>query len=130
MSSVLVEQGLLGRFARTILPIVADFTRSFARLLMGISDSAKRLLVPSEDVDEIAIEDRDMEEIKIKDRLFCIYSVGRRELLQTVTVVNFTRFHANLMKMTADAAQYLHRMMDDPHVKIGLQVGEVLCSVG
>jgi hypothetical protein len=128
MSSVLVEQGLLGRFARTILPIVADFTRSFARLLMGISDSAKRLLVPSEDVDEIAIEDRDMEEIKIKDRLFCIYSVGRRELLQTV--VDFTRFHADLMKMTADVAQYLHRMMDDPHVKIGLQVGEVVCSVG
>jgi hypothetical protein len=66
MSSVLVEQGLLLRFARTFLPIVAYFTRSFARLLIGTFDSAKRLLAPSEAVDEIAIEDSDMEEITIK----------------------------------------------------------------
>jgi len=126
------------RLARTFLPIVAHITRSFACLLMGISDSAQRLLAPPEAVDEIAIEERDMdsiaieehdvEEITIKDRLFRMYSVGRRELLQTV--VEFTHFYADLLKITADVAQHLLKTMDDPRAKCWLHAGAFICQVG
>jgi hypothetical protein len=138
VSSFLVERGLLRRFARTLLPIVADVTRSLARLLMGISDSAKRLLAPPEAVDEIAIEarvvdefaieDSDMGETTIKDRLIRMYSVGRRELLQIV--VEFTHFYAYLLKITADVAQNLLKTMDDPRAKCWLHVGAFICQVG
>jgi hypothetical protein len=138
VSSFLVERGLLRRFARTLLPFVADVTRSLARLLMGISDSAKRLLAPPEAVDEIAIEarvvdefaieDGDMEETTIKDRLFRMYSGGRRELLQTV--VEFTHFYADLLKITADVAQHLLKTMDDPRAKCWLHAGAFICQVG
>ena len=138
MCSALVEQGLMRRLARTFLPIVAHITRSFACLLMGISDSAQRLLAPPEAVDEIAIEERymdsiaieedDVEEITIKDRLFRMYSVGRRELLQTV--VEFTHFYADLLNITADVTQYLLTMMDDPRAKCWLHAGAFVCQMG
>jgi hypothetical protein len=86
MCSVLVEQGLLQRFARTSMQMVADLTRCFSRLMIMIviSDGAKRLLTPSESMDEIAIEDRQG----------YIHSFWIREILQTV--IDFTRFYASL----------------------------------
>jgi hypothetical protein len=57
MCSVLVEQGLLLRLTRTSMQMVADLTCCLSRLMMVISDRAKRLLIPSEFVDEITMED-------------------------------------------------------------------------
>jgi hypothetical protein len=132
MCSALVEHGLLRFFARTSMQMVADLTRCLSRLMMVISDSAKRLLTPSEFVDVPLGPDRfythAMDEIEMVDRQAYTRSFWKRELLQTV--MEFARFYADLLKITADIAQHLLKMMDDPRTKCWLHAGAFVCQMG
>jgi hypothetical protein len=69
-----------------------------------------------------------MDEIAMEDSQGYTHSFWMREIL--LTVIDFTRFYADLMKITADVAQHLLKMMDDPRAKCWLHVGALVCQMG